>query len=156
MIFWGGRGMLTNLNVDKRPRWWSTSVNVIAHLLHRRRKDVWMNCSIFQINNILRYQNGRQRYFDIVKNLKKISRWRIVIIQNYGTGIQARYYVSLLCIFGRGVCKRAPTWCKVYYKSMKYEVDVIESQKYHSLKVTPKLQAPKLTPSDSNWFHSWE
>ena len=62
------------------------------------------------------------------------------------------YYVFLVA----GFANAPPTWCKVYYKSMKYEVDVIESQKYHSLKVTPKLQAPKLTPSDSNWFHSWE
>lgn len=57
--------MLTNLNVDKRPRWWSTSVNVIAHLLHRRRKDVW---ELFHFSD--------KEYF-------KISEWQATILFRY-------------------------------------------------------------------------
>ena len=39
---------------------------------------------------------------------------------------------------------------EVYYKSVKYEVDVAESQKYHSLKVTRELQALPSTPETNS------
>lgn len=38
---------------------------------------------------------------------------------------------------------------EVYYKS-KYEVDVAESQKYHSLKVTRELQGSHRSPSKTS------